>query len=181
MDIKKETTKPKRVLRGMKNKQDRETVGKIALDLRDQFKADDVAPVEDIGKNSTKSTMEELWVTVDRGRKDLAGSFYVCIIQRKDKILTNVIRQQFFYRKSCPTPTYLTSVFYYDRVKDELQYLWSLPSKERCFQMYNNKEFVPIDEYQLLGFVIDFISGKLDNLAQELNGELKPDPLSIVF
>ena len=177
----KKEVKPKRITSGLKNKQDRETVGKIALDLRSEYKADDIAPVEDIGKNSTKSTMEELWIAVDRGRHELTGSFYVCIIQRKDKILTNVIRQQFFYRKSCPTPTYLTSVFFYNRDNDELLFYWSLPSKERCFQMYNNKEFVPPEEYQLLGFVIDFIEGRLDRTAQELNGEINPDPLAIVF
>ena len=180
---KKEVSKPKRITSGFKNKQDRETVGKIALDLRNEYKADDVAPVSDIGENTTRSTMEELWIAVERGRQatDITGSFYVCIVQRKDKLLTNVIRQQFFYRQSCPTPTYLTSVFFYDRDNDELLYHWSLPSKERCFQMYNNKELVPPEEYQLLSFVIDFFEGRLDRTAQELNGEIKPDPLAIVF
>lgn len=183
MDIKKETKKPKRITSGMKNKQDRETVGKIALDLRSSYQANDLAEVSDIGANSTKSTMEEIWIAVDRGRKDtsITGSFYVVISQKKERILSNVIRQLFYYRQSCPTPTYLTSVFFYNRTDDELFYLWSLPSKDRCFYMYQNKEFVPPEEYQLLGFVIDFIEGKLDKMAQKLNKEEIVDPLSIVF
>ncbi len=181
MNIKKE--KPKRITSGMKNKQDRDTVGKIALDLRSSYKGDDFADVSDIGSNSTKTTMEELWVAVDRGRKDtsIIGSFYVVISQKKERILSNVIRQLFYYRQSCPTPTYLTSVFFYKRDSDELLYLWSLPSKRRCFYMYENKQFVPPEEYELLQFVIDFIEGKLDKMAQLLNKETTPDPLSIVF
>ncbi len=178
---KEEVKNKKRILSGMKNKQDRYTVGKIALDLKSEYKADDVAPVSDIGNNSTRSTMDEIWIAVDRGKQEHKDPFFVVVLKRKERTLTNVIRQQFMYRKSCPTPTYLQSVFRYIPKDDELEYLWSLPTKQRCMNMYMNKELVPPEEYQLLRFVMDYFEGNLDRMAQTYNNESILDPLSIVF
>jgi len=125
--------------------------------------------------------MEEVWVTVDRGKQEHKVPFFVVVLHRKEKLLPNVIRNQFHYRLSCPTPTYLQTVFRYHPNDDELEYYWSLPTKNRCFYMYNQKEFVPPEEYQLLSFVIDFIEGRLDRMAQSLNNEPKPDPLAVIF
>lgn len=176
MENKKEVvTKSKRILNGLKCKQDRISVGKLALELQSQYKTNDTASLSDIGENSTRSFMDEVWIAVDRGKKEYTCSFYVVVLHRKEKLLPNVIRNQFFFRLSCPTPSYLQTVFKYNQKDDELEYLWSLPTKQRCTDMYMNKEFVPIEEYQLLSYVIDFMDGKLDRFAQTLNNESKPE------
>ncbi len=177
-----EKKKSKRITSGYKNKQDRETFGKIYLDWRKSIDGNEIA-AEDIGKAGTKSTMDEVWTCVERGKSEgnLKKPFYVVIIMRSERLMPGFGRQQFAYRESCPTPTYLQTVFRYTPADNKLEYLWALPTKNRCMQMYTNKALVPLSEYELLTHVIDFFEGKLDRMAQGLNGELYIDPLSNIF
>jgi len=177
--MKKEETKPKRIMDGLVHQQDRETVGKIATDLM-QSTPEEV-PVHEIGKDMLQDYMENLWEAVDRGRKDLETDFFVVVLSKKERVLQNVVRNQFLYRVSCPTPTYCQSVFRYLRKDDELQYVWSLPDKQSCFMLRDNALMVASDERETLKFVLDFFDGTLDNLAQTYNNETTKDPLSIII
>jgi hypothetical protein len=177
--MKKEESKTKRVTAGLNNKEDRETVGKIATDLMQKTPED--VPVVDLGKDMLQDYMENLWLCVDRGKKGLGTDFFVVVLQKKERLLQNVVRNQFLYRLSCPTPTYNQSVFRYLFEDDQLEYFWSLPDKESCFMLRNNALMVSPEEHQMLQFVLEFFDGTLDNLAQTSNGEEKKDPLSVIF
>lgn len=179
MNKKEAVEKPKRTMDGLVNQQDRETVGKIATDLMQS--TPDVVPVREIGKDMLQDYMENLWECVSRGSKDLASDFFVVVLQKKERIMQNVVRNQFLYRKSCPTPTYNQSVFRYSRKDDELEYIWSLPDKDSCYMLRANALMVAPDERDMLRFVLDFFDGTLDTQAQRYNGEIIKDPLSIIF
>lgn len=171
--------KPKRIMDGIIHKQDRETVGKIATDL--MMASPETVSVKELGQDMLQDYMENLWIAIDRGRKEIDGDFFVVVLQKKEKLLQNVVRNQFLYRRSCPTPTYNQSVFRYDSQDDKLDYIWSLPDKDSCFMLRNNALQVVSEERKMLGFVLDFFSGELDKQAQIYNGELKQDPMSVIF
>lgn len=177
--MKKGEKKPKRELSGLVHQQDRETVGKIATDLLK--KAPEQVSVHELGQDMLSDYMENIWLAVDRGRKELCDSFFVVVLSKRERLLENVIRNQFLYRTSCPTPTYCQSVFKYGYKDDHLEYIWSLPDKESCFMLRDNALIVKPDERKTLGFVLDFFDGTLDKEAQTMNGETIPDPLSIIF
>jgi hypothetical protein len=174
-----EAKTPKRIMDGLVNKQDRETVGKIATDL--MMSTPETVSVKELGQDMLQDYMENLWITVERGSKDLASDFFIVVLQKKERILDNVVRNQFLYRRSCPTPTYNQSVFRYSRNDDELEYIWSLPDKDSCHMLRANALQVVSEERDMLGFVLDFFDGTLDNMAQTYNGETKKDPLAIIF
>jgi hypothetical protein len=174
-----EVKQPKRIMDGLVHQQDRETVGKIATDLM-MSTPEDVS-VKELGQDMLEDYMESLWECIDRGSKDIACDFFVVVLQKKERVLQNVVRNQFLYRRSCPTPTYNQSVFRYSRKDDELEYIWSLPDKDSCYMLRANALQVISEERDMLKFVLDFFDGTLDNMAQTYNGEAKKDPLAIIF
>ena len=176
---KEEVTKPKRIMDGLVHQQDRETVGKIATDLMKS--SPELVPLKELGQDMLSDYMENLWIAVDRGKKELWADFFVVVLQKKERLLDNVVRNQFLYRSSCPTPTYNQSVFRYSFKDDELEYVWSLPDKSSCFMLKANALMVAPEERDMLKFVLDFFDGTLDTLAQTYNKETHKDPLSVIF
>jgi hypothetical protein len=169
----------------------RKTMGAVATDLLN--KAPESNTVIDIQREAQKEYIENLeWAVrhakkeVDcshligggRGHEDCAtreplmGDFYVVVITKKEKLLQNVLRNQFFTTISCPTPDYNQSVFKYHDKTGDLEYLWTVPDEESCAVYYENAAIVVPEERQLLGFVLDFLNGALLQKARRLNGEI---------
>ena len=79
-----------------------ETVGEASLRLQKSGgdHPDSIELQREIhqGSNSKKSYEEEIWETVDRGRKDpkIKNNFYIVVLFKKERLLTNIIRQLFF-------------------------------------------------------------------------------------
>ena len=83
------------------------TVGSIALEkLKRPEDHNSIDLQQEIHKGyaSEKSYEEEIWDCVDRGLKDpsIEGDFYVVVLVKKERLLQNIIRNYFLYRKSCP-------------------------------------------------------------------------------
>jgi hypothetical protein len=147
----------------------RETVGKLSSELI-------VKPLETT--SATEQMQEqladydkEMLDCITRSKIDFPDNFYVVVLTKRERLMQNVLRSLFFARLSCPTPNWDQTVYKYDRKKDEIVFMWVIPSKQTCEQMTANKHLVPIDEYRLLGFILDFNDGTLMKLAKNLNGE----------
>jgi len=127
------------------------------------------------GSNSEKSYEEEVWEAVDRGKRDseVEGDFYIVVLFKKERHLTNIMRQMFFYRQSCPTPQYDQTVYKYHRDDDELEFLWVVPNNSACVFFPRIGDALPPDQRWLLSFVEKFNNGELDKLSQKLNKEPK--------
>ncbi len=177
MEIKKE--KPKRILSGMKNKQNRETVGKIITDLKKQYTDKDFASVSEIGEKATQSLMDKIWEHALEKKEELQCVFFVNLLKKKDKV-TGAHRTYLYTSIACPTPTFFQSVWRFDPKKEKLEYLWSLPGPQRCVDMYNNKDIVPPEEWELLSYVIRFLDGDLDILCEHLNDPSRPSTETIL-
>lgn len=125
------------------------------------------------GNDTTESWESQIRECVARGEKEFEDDFYVVVLFRRERLMVNVIRQMFFPRKSCPTPTIDQVVYKYHRNACVLQFLWVVPNRETC-EAYRSWAMVPLEHAQLGQFVADFWSGKLFEECLRQNGELQP-------
>lgn len=108
----------------------RETVGEASLRLL--ANPDTKQNVEDTRHEMMKGYFDTLVETAKDGEKAYGKSnhFYVCVFSRKDRLIPNLIRNQFFHRKTRPVPTYDLALYYYDPKDENLQFVWIIPDKE---------------------------------------------------
>lgn len=151
----------------MKNKK---TVGAHALELMQQ-KTDKISIVEQ-QQAMTEDYMKNLFEAVDRGYKDFPGDFYVVVITKNERLMPNVFRNYFGTRQTCPTPDYDQTVFRYNREAGQIEYIWTVPSKDACIHLIENRLVVVDQEKELLGYALAFQTGKLAQVAMKFNGEI---------
>lgn len=147
----------------------RKTVGKVSYDL--SLKEPETrSPIEQMRENLTDYE-KNLHESIDRGKKDFDGDFFIEIITKQEPLMTNVIRNYFVPRKSCPTPNYDQTLYKYTLKNDQIDFLWVIPSRGVCHLLLEHRLEVPAEEYGLLDFVIQFERGDLFKLCKKLNGE----------
>ena len=151
----------------------RETVGKVASDL--MAKTDQgSAPVMEIAEAATSEYMDNVMhcVNKDYDRYKNALGFYVVVDMKREMLLTNVIRNFFYSRRSCPTPWYDQTVFYFDKTTDALELLWVIPAKDTCVLFLQNEPFIDGEEKKLLQWVLEFRNGTLLKECKKRNKEV---------
>lgn len=147
----------------------RDTVGKIATDLAKKA-PDSTNPVE-LQKEMHKDYIDNLIECVESGKKERAEDFFIVVETKREKLLTNVLRNFFYHRHSCPTPNYDQAVYRYNRRDDKVEFLWVLPSQDASWHLLENKHLVVPAEMELLKFVLQMEDGTLGLLSKKLNGE----------
>lgn len=152
----------------MKDK--KKTMGVIALDLA-KSAHDNTHNAHDQMEESLTDWDKNIFECVDRFKAQFPFDFYIVVVTKKERLLENVLRNFFTGRISCPTPDYDQTVYRFDRKKDILEFLWVIPSKDTCLHLREHALQVPLEERQLLQFVLDFADGSLFRKAKELNGE----------
>ena len=148
----------------------RDTVGKISSDLI-------VKSVDNT--HSAEEQMREQLIDYDRNilecinihKNIFFGSFFVVVTTKKERLMQNVIRNYFFARQSCPSPEWDQTVYKYDPSKEEIEFLWVIPSKDTCEYMIKNALEIDPSEHELRRFVLEFSDGSLLRQAKKLNGE----------
>lgn len=155
--------------------ENKETVGKIARDL--MMKEPETRSPIDIQREVHKEFESNLIEAAERGKKEVVGDFYLVVITKKERLLENVLRNYFYFRRSCPTPEWDQTVYKYHRSADHIEFLWTVPSRDTCAIMLQNKAYVPAEERELLNFVVQYEDGTLFRLAKKLNGEMADSPL----
>lgn len=156
---------------------DRETMGKIASDLM-QKTPESRDPVE-IGRAMQENYINELISCVENNKKRYIGNFFIVVLTKNEKLLPNVFRNYFLARSTCPTPNYDQSVFKFNSESEAIEYVWSIPDRNVCFYLRENKIYVHPSERQLLQFVLDFSDGTLRRLCKKLNKEEEESNLII--
>lgn len=147
----------------------RKTAGEHYLELM-QKNPEEIDVVE-MQQEMQKDWMKNIIECVDTNKKKFPGDFYVVIETKREVILSNVIRNYFIGRQSCPTPNYDNTVWKYHRDEDRLEFLWVIPSRETCYTYLGQKDKVDPSEYELLKLIQDFADGTLLKKCKELNGE----------
>jgi len=147
----------------------RDTVGTIATDLMQKE-----APTTDVreqGAEMLKPYLEELFAAVERGKKEMKGDFFIQVLTTRFRTLTNVVRNQFVVRYTCPTPNYDQTVYLWKHADQELNYIWSIPDRQSAHDLIDNALTIEDEYRELLQYVLDFADGTLFKLAQKLNNE----------
>lgn len=150
----------------------KKTVGHEAYDrlLAGPNTADAIELEREMHKDYEKNILE----CIERGKIFYKSSFYVVVDTKKERVADNIIRNLFYYRLSCPTPGYDQTVYFYDYHKEQIEFLWVVPSKDTCLMFLHNYNQVPPEERDLLIYVFQFAQGKLDEIARFRNGEIEP-------
>jgi len=150
----------------------RETVGKIAIDLKKNESDNTHSPTEQM-REQLEDYDENIYECLEDGKNERFGDFFVVVITKKERIIDNVLRNYFFHRYTCPTPEWDQAVYKYHRQGDYLEFLWVIPSRDTCQYMTDNALTIDKEERDLLNFVYDFNAGTLLQKAKKLNGEEK--------
>jgi hypothetical protein len=147
----------------------RDTVGKISTELL--ARSSDTHSAEEQMREQLSDYEKHINQCVETHKKTFDGDFYIIVITKKEVLMRNVIRHYFFGRLSCPTPDYDQTVYKYYRPKEELSFLWTIPSKMTCLYMKEHASEIQPEEFGLLKFVLEFADGTLFKRSKELNGE----------
>lgn len=155
----------------------KKTVGAYAYELQ-QKEDPKINPIDlqrEIHKgNSSEDSFEsQVRLAVERGEEEMSHDFYVVVLFKKERLLKNVVRQYFFPRETCPTPEYDQVVYHYFPKDQKLEMLWVVPDKQSTLTLPFMEARIPPDQQELIGFVKDFNSGKLDQISERLNEEGK--------
>jgi hypothetical protein len=172
--------------------EEREKIGKIATDILS--KSQDKNTIIDVQREATKDYLTQIDWAIKHAKKQvdcshllgggrgheacaareaLVGDMYVVVLTKKEALLQNVLRLSFHTRITCPTPDYNQTVFFYHDKTGDLEYLWTVPDEQTCAVFYDNAVDIVPAERQLLGFILDFLSGALLAEAKKRNGESK--------
>jgi hypothetical protein len=148
----------------------RKTVGQLSqeLDTKDDY---EYSPI-DLGREMLKELQELRDEAVAIGKKKLSTDFYVAIYTGAPNFYKRTITNRPFVLSACPTPMFDQKVWRYDRKKDSLVEIWSIPDKETCKIMTDSAAEVDPSEWELLRYIFDFYDGKLLIKAKKLNGEI---------
>ena len=158
----------------MKTKNDRDTVGKISSEMLSKTPySNDPIEIERAMHADYVKNVEEC---VTNAKKQFFGDFFVVVLTKKERLMQNVLRHYFFARQSCPTPDYDQSVYHYSQIRDDVDFLWVIPSKEACLTFMEQASDIVPDEWGLLKFVMEFADGTLFKKAKKYNGEKDDSP-----
>ena len=148
------------------------TVGQYSYELLQ--KNDKINPIDlqrqiHKGNTSKDSYENQLLQALERGKSLYEQNFFLVVLFKKERLMINTVRQYFFPRRSCPTPEYDQVVYFYKRKSDNLFFIWIVPDKETCKMLYSQRKNLSPEFSELVRFVADFKSGKLDKISDDLN------------
>ena len=145
-------------------------IGKQCLKASEKINNDTVE-VRELSKEMNKGYMDTLKDTAIDGKKKYTDTFYVVVLTKRERLISKVLRNFFYARQSCPTPSYEQAVYKFNSKDEVLTFLWMIPSKQLCKDMFKQRHDLNMVNDPLLPFVIDYVTGRLYVKAIELNEE----------
>lgn len=165
----------------------RQNLGAIVSELS-QKKSDSLDPIE-IQRATEQEYLNELIWCVRHAQKQvpcdpekkctaqcaqregLVGNFFVEALTKKERLLANTLRNFFSARQSCPTPHFDQTVYRYNSITDDIEFLWVVPDQETCEIFRENVQQIVPAEQDLLKNILAYYDGSLFRMAKKLNGE----------
>jgi hypothetical protein len=153
----------------MVNRKKRETLGKVATRLAQ--KQPDERSVIELTNEMLKEYEPNLIKCVLDNRDKFDTDFFIRVETKMEPLLNNVFKFQFFPLNACPTPTFDQTIYIYNKDKEEIRHLWTVPCQDACIYLMRNARQVAKAEQESLMYVQQFYSGELLRIAKLLNGE----------
>ncbi len=121
---------------------------------------------------SEKTYIKDLYETLDRGKKETDGDFFIEVIRTHEGGYRKGFRRRQFWTHSCSTPTPGSAIYQYTRTEDKLDLLWDLPVTTACAFAYKHRKELPIEGMSnVLKTILDYYDGTLLKRAKKINGE----------
>lgn len=150
-----------------------ETVGAASIRALKDYNPDQT--IIDTQRAMQKGYLDELAVCAKRGEELYGRSkhFYLCVQNRSERILKNVLRSQFYPRETRPTPAIDLTLYYYEPKDEQIIFVWCVPDKATVdrlgghwFDDEGTMIFIPPQapqpgEEQLASFCRSFVAGTL--------------------
>lgn len=149
------------------------TAGQLYMEAQKSERPETDQDLLDTQKPASRTYLDELFTNITKGKElyPQKPCFFIEVFTRQDKIMVMTMVSTFIPRITCPTPTFNQTVYRYIRTEDVLEYIWTIPSNERCLYYLQNPIGKSEGESALIGFVHDLKDGTLEKIAQELNHE----------
>lgn len=133
------------------------TVGQASADLL--LKSNEKQDVIETQQEMLKGYFDQL---VDCAKRyDWLDPFYICVQTRRERTMVNVVRNQFYARRTRPIPQYDLALYWYDPKTEDLKFVWCIPSKDTVEYMVHHELEIPPDQHVLLGFCKSFLANTL--------------------
>ena len=142
----------------------KKTVGAHSLDLLK--KADTGQSIMDTSKEMLKEFLPQVEECI-KIHSSWIEPYYIVVINKRERLMVNVIRQYFVARKTLPTADWDQTVFKYNPSSGDLKYLWSLPDKNTIDYLIVHENVLPKEQSQLLQFCKLFKMDKLEEICGE--------------
>ena len=136
----------------------RKTVGQESVDRL--LQRDFTQTVRDTQVEVQRNYFDEIRKTIEQV-PDWTEPFYISVLTRKDKLLENVVRFVYIPRQTLPTPHWDQTVWRYNPVSEDIEYIWTIPDKISANEMLQFPHEVKREEYQLFEFVKLHAAGML--------------------
>ena len=146
-------------------------IGELYLKTFEKINTDKVE-VRELSQDMHKDYISNLHKAAESGIKKYKGDFYIQVLNKSENLITTVIRNYFVSRQTCPTPNYDQTVYRFNRSSSEIEFLWVVPSKKEVNRLYALRLDLNARRDLLMPFAVDFIDGKLYELALKLNKEI---------
>lgn len=131
------------------------------------------APVQEIRDSLLSEWDKNVFELIEKTRKQIPyRHFYIAVITKREHLAQNTIRIYYESKYDCPTPSYEQTVYKIRENSCDWSLLWTIPTKDVCAYMKAERMNIAPDQWELLGYVLDFDQGKLDQKAQLENGEV---------
>lgn len=134
---------------------------------------DEMIDPREVAAYMLRNYMTDLEEMVKKGQQlnpDL-DFFFIVIHSFKQRIEQHKIHTKFVLQLNCPTPTNNQTVYRYNKHDDALEYLWTIPNRQACQDIYDHMFELDEELDEMKRFVIDYMHGELDKKAKRLNGE----------
>jgi hypothetical protein len=148
----------------------KKSFGSVYTDLKN--KPQDKADVFELTTAIGNDLIPKLKNMVERDSKKTSSDFFIEVCIRMNPLVFGVPEFYMISRHTCPTPFPDRAVFHYEKKKEELFFLWHVPSLQECDYYINNMLSLRDDEKEALQNVLDYKNGNLLRKAKKLNGEV---------
>jgi hypothetical protein len=141
---------------------DKKTVGQKASELL--LRPDHKQGIIDTQKEMNKKFLPEVEQCI-KNHKHLTEPYYIVVINKRERLMINAIRQYFVARQTLPTPDYDQTCFKYTPSCGDLELLWVVPDRDSLHAILLNANMLPVEQSELLKFCRLFQQGKLDEVC----------------
>lgn len=99
--------------------------------------------------------------------------FFIQVVNIDNPLLPTTFKKKFIAKSTCPMPWYGEDVYRFNYNTQQIEFLFSLPTKNFSDHLRKHYKAYPKEYDQLISFVAGYDDGTLEKRVKEYNGEDK--------